>query len=67
MSVAAILETLAKEFAVDKQHAQPEVVARLTALAEQARQELGDLDHEGIGQRRVGRVERPQPQVLTRP
>jgi arylsulfatase A-like enzyme len=43
---------------------QSEVVARLTDLAEQARQELGDLGRPGRGQRPAGRVDHPQPQVL---
>lgn len=48
----------------DLRDQQPQAVSRLTALAEKARSELGDLRQEGAGQRRVGRVERPQPQVL---
>lgn len=43
----------------------PEVVARLTGLAEQARQELGDLDRPGEGQRSPGKVENPTSQRLT--
>jgi arylsulfatase A-like enzyme len=42
----------------------PDIARRLTALAEQARLDLGDLDHRGRGQRAPGRVEHPQPQVL---
>jgi arylsulfatase A-like enzyme len=42
----------------------PEIVARLNALAEKARQELGDVDRAGRGQRPAGRVDNPQPQVL---
>jgi arylsulfatase A len=44
----------------------PEVVARLRALAERARDDLGDVDRPGRGQRAVGRVEHPQPQRLPR-
>ncbi len=41
----------------------PDVVRRLLELAEQARAELGDVDRPGAGQRPVGRVEDPRPQV----
>jgi arylsulfatase A-like enzyme len=41
-----------------------DVVARLTALAEKAREDLGDLDREGSGQRPCGWVENPVAQVL---
>jgi arylsulfatase A len=37
----------------------PEVVARLTALAERARADLGDLGRAGANQREAGWVERP--------
>lgn len=39
----------------------PEVVRRLTRLAELARQDLGDVDRPGKGQRPVGRFDRPSP------
>ncbi len=39
----------------------PEVVARLRQYAERARQELGDGDRAGTGQRPAGRVEAPTP------
>jgi len=42
----------------------PEVLAQLEKLAEKARQDLGDGQHRGSGQRNVGRVENPQPQQL---
>ncbi len=41
----------------------PEIVARLTALAEKARAELGDGEQRGTGQRDAGHVEHPQPRV----
>jgi arylsulfatase A-like enzyme len=44
---------------VSAQH--PEVVKRLLAMAEQARQELGDMEHAGKGQRPAGRVDDPKP------
>jgi arylsulfatase A len=43
---------------------QPEVVARLTNLAENARQDLGDWDREGTNQRLAGWVDNPTAQVL---
>lgn len=42
----------------------PEVVERLTQLAEQARADLGDLGQRGTDQRSAGKIEHPQPQVL---
>jgi arylsulfatase A len=47
---------------VSAQH--PDVVARLMALADKAREDLGDLDREGSGQRPAGWVENPVAQVL---
>ncbi|HQL76025.1 MAG: Arylsulfatase [Planctomycetes bacterium ADurb.Bin126] len=44
--------------------AHPEVVARLLALAEKARQELGDGDRPGKGQRPAGWVDQPSPRLL---
>ncbi len=43
----------------------PDVVARLLALAEKAREDLGDGDREGRNQRPAGRVDDPKPQVLS--
>lgn len=52
---------------VGEQHevsaAHPEVVRRLTALAEKARAELGDADRAGSGQRTAGHVETAVPLV----
>ena len=45
----------------------PEVVARLLALAETAREDLGDLDRPGKGQRPAGWVENPTARVLKQP
>ncbi len=42
----------------------PQVVERLTKLAETARADLGDTGISGKGQRPVGRVEKPKPCVL---
>jgi arylsulfatase A-like enzyme len=44
---------------------QPETVARLTALAEQARADLGDEGHAGRNQRPAGQVDNPKPQRLS--
>ena len=44
----------------------PAVVARLSALAEKAREDLGDWDREGAHQRAAGWVDEPRPQVLPR-
>lgn len=47
---------------VSAQH--PDVVARLTALAERARADLGDVGRDGANQRPAGRVDDPEPQLL---
>ncbi len=44
---------------------QPEVVARLTRLAAQARADLGDQGRVGAGQRPAGMVKQPRPQTLS--
>jgi len=43
---------------------QPGIVARLTALAEKARTDLGDQGREGKNQRPAGHVDKPKPQRL---
>jgi arylsulfatase A-like enzyme len=50
----------AKNLAADK----PEVVARLTALANRARHDLGDNDQQGAGQRPAAKIAHPTPRVL---
>jgi len=47
--------------------AHPEVVKRLLALAEKAREDLGDMDRTGKGQRPAGWVDKPAPRLLGRP
>lgn len=42
----------------------PDVVERLLALAEKARQDLGDWNREGANQRRAGWIAEPIPQLL---
>jgi arylsulfatase A len=44
--------------------AHPDVVARLTALAESARRDLGDVDRQGENVRACGTVENPTPRLL---
>ena len=44
----------------------PDVVNRLLALAEKAREDLGDWDREGANQREAGWVDGPKPQLLGR-
>ncbi len=39
----------------------PDVVQRLTSLAEEARDDLGDTDREATGRRQAGWVDNPQP------
>ena len=43
--------------------AQPEVVARMLILAENARRDLGDVGLEGAGQRQPGKTDNPVPQL----
>ncbi|HUW19534.1 MAG TPA: sulfatase [Sedimentisphaerales bacterium] len=43
----------------------PNVVKHLLALADEARRDLGDLDHQGTGLRPAGWVVSPSPLVLT--
>lgn len=45
----------------------PEIVARLTALADRAREDLGDSGREGRNQRPAGHVDNPEPRVLPKP
>ena len=42
------------------------VVARLTALADRARADLGDRGKPGKGQRRIGRIENPTPRLVNK-
>ena len=46
--------------------ANPEVVKRLMAYAEQAREELGDIGRTGTGQRPAGHYPNPRPLWLNR-
>ena len=45
--------------------AHPEIVKRLNALAEKARADLGDRGRAGSGQRPLGTVKNPHPQILS--
>lgn len=42
----------------------PEIVARLMVLAEEGREELGDVDRIGKGQRKPGYMDNPKPVVM---
>ena len=42
----------------------PQIVARLSKLAQRARADLGDNGRPGKGQRPVGRVEKPTARVF---
>ncbi len=57
---------LAKDIHEDENvaEANPEVVRRLLALVEKAREELGDVDRPGKGQRPAGWVDEPAPRLL---
>lgn len=60
-----VVDDVASEHNLARQ--QPEIVARLTQLAEQARADLGDLDYRGSGQRAVGQLPAdvaPQPLLM---
>jgi len=60
-----VVEDISCENNVADQH--PEVVARLTALAKQARVDLGDRGQAGVGQRPAGRIPEgtsAQPQIM---
>ena len=50
---------MGEEHEASVQH--PEIVAKLTALAEKARADLGDVDRPGSGQREAGFIEKPMP------
>ena len=54
-----VVEDIGSEHNVASQH--PEIVARLTGLAEKIRADLGDRDQPGPGIRPIGRVEHPVP------
>ncbi len=48
----------------DLSEKRPDVVKKLMTLAEPARADLGDLGKTGKGQRSIGKVDDPKPQVL---
>ncbi len=58
-----VVADIASEHDVAAEH--PEVVERLMRYAERAREDLGDMDREGSGQRAIGEVENPTPRVLS--
>jgi hypothetical protein len=60
------LFNLAKDIHEDNNVASgnPGVVKRLIAFAEEAREDLGDVDRPGKGQRKAGWVDKPSPRLL---
>ena len=44
-----------------------DIAERLTRLAEQAREDLGNHGHRGKNQRHRGKVDEPQPQLMLSP
>lgn len=48
---------------IDVAEANPEIVARLTKLAEAGKADLGDGENKGAGQREIGKIENPVPRV----
>ena len=57
-----VVEDIACEHNAAAEH--PDIVARLTRIADTARADLGDQGKQGKGQRKPGRVETPVPQVI---
>ncbi len=57
-----VVEDISSSHNVAAQH--PEIVARLTRLAEAGRADLGDGKKRGAGQREIVRVDSPTPRVL---
>lgn len=51
---------------VDLCNEHPDILARLSALADNARGDLGDWDREGRNQRPAGWVDEPRPRVMQR-
>ena len=58
-----VVEDVGSRRNVADQH--PGVVRRLAALAEKAREDLGDAGRRGKGQRRAGKTGNPRPQTLS--
>jgi arylsulfatase A len=59
LSLYDVRHDVGEEREASAQH--PEIVAKLTALAEKARADLGDVDRPGSGQREAGFIEKPMP------
>lgn len=57
-----LVDDVASQTNVADQH--PDVVARLMQLADEARYDLGDRSHPGIGMRPAGRIDHPLPLTL---
>lgn len=56
-----VVEDIGSENNLASEH--PDIVARLSALAEVARADLGDTDRVGAGVRAIGQVANPTPRV----
>ena len=50
----------------DVAESHPEIVARLSQLADAARNDLGDRGRAGTGQRQPGKIENPKPLRMNR-
>jgi arylsulfatase A-like enzyme len=57
-----VVEDIGSENNVASEH--PDIVTRLSALAEIARADLGDTDRVGAGMRPIGQVANPTPRVM---
>ncbi|MCF6310936.1 MAG: hypothetical protein L3J39_00650 [Verrucomicrobiales bacterium] len=55
-------EDISSSHNVAAQH--PEIIARLTRLAEAGRADLGDMGRRGAGQREIGKMDHPTPRLL---
>lgn len=62
MKLVDLSGDIAETIDLSQQH--PEVIKRLTALAEKAREDLGDLGRRGAGQRQASFVSDPPPRLL---
>ncbi len=62
MRLINLSQDLQEKLDVSAQH--PDIVKRLLAWADKAREDLGDTGRKGAGQRKGGWVENPTPRVL---
>lgn len=57
-----VVEDIASKNNVAAEH--PDIVKKLTQMADHARADLGDLGERGVGQRNPGKIANPAPQLL---